>query len=68
MKSGQHHNDLRNASQNHSEVSPHTYEDGFIKTKKKKKIERPVLARLGRKGNPHFTITRKVNCFSHYRK
>lgn len=57
MKGGQHHNDLRNASQNHSEVSPHTYEDGFIKTKKKK--ENPVLARLGRKGNPHLPLLGK---------
>ena len=57
MKGGQQHNDLRNASQNHSEVSPHTYEDGFIKTKKKK--ESPVLARLGRKGNPHLPLLGK---------
>ena len=66
MKGGQQHNDLRNASQNHSEVSPHTYEDGFIKTKKKKR--KSSFSKVGKEREPSLTITRKVNYFSHYRK
>ena len=54
MKSGQHHNDLRNASQNHSEVSPHTYEDGFIKTKKKKKNRKTSFSKVGKEREPSF--------------
>ena len=53
MKSGQHHNDLRNASQNHSEVSPHTYEDGFIKTKKKKN-RKASFSKVGKEREPSF--------------
>ena len=66
MKGAQHHNDLRNANQNHSEVCPHTYEDGFIKTKKEKR--NAGFSEVGKEREPSFFVTSKVNCFSHYRK
>ena len=52
-----------NASQNHNEILPHTYQNGYHKTDKKQQ----VLERMWRRENTH-TVGGVVNWYSHYGK
>ena len=50
------------ANKNHSEVSPHTCQNGYNQRNKK------VLVRIWRKGSPSKIVDGKVNWLSNYGK